>query len=93
MKKKLPPTDSRFRQDQRLMENQEIDLAGEEKHRLEDAQRERAKKNKANGIIPKPLYFEETYDDITGELIYKYKGNYWDMRKKGNFEGLPKIFT
>ena len=45
-----------------------------------------------DGFIPKPLYFDETYDDLTGELIYKYKGNYWDMRNNHQFENLPKIF-
>ena len=92
MKKALPPTDSRFRPDQRLMEYQDIDKAGDEKHRLEEAQRARAKQYKKDGFIPKPLYFDETYDDLTGELIYKYKGNYWDMRYNHQFENLPKIF-
>ena len=92
MKKALPPTDSRFRPDQRLMEYQDIDKAGDEKHRLEEAQRARAKQYKKDGFIPKPLYFDETYDDLTGELIYKYKGNYWDMRYNHQFDNLPKIF-
>ena len=92
MKKVLPPTDSRFRPDQRLIEYQDIDKAGDEKHRLEEEQRARAKKYKEEGFIPKPLYFDETYDDLTGELIYKYKGNYWDMRYKHQFDDLPKIF-
>ena len=92
MKKVLPPTDSRFRPDQRLMEYQDIDKAGDEKHRLEEAQRARAKQYKKDGFIPKPLYFDETYDDLTGELIYKYKGNYWDMRYNHQFDNLPKIF-
>ena len=92
MKKVLPPTDSRFRPDQRLMEYQEVDKAAEEKHRLEEEQRARAKQYKKEGFIPKPLYFDETYDDLTGELIYKYKGNYWDMRYNHRFENLPKIF-
>ena len=92
LKKVLPPTDSRFRPDQRLMEYQDIDKAGDEKHRLEEEQRARAKKYKEEGFIPKPLYFEETYDDLTGELIYKYKGNYWEMRNKHQFDDLPKLF-
>ena len=85
MKKILPPTDSRFRPDQRLMEYQDLEKAADEKHRLEEEQRARAKKYKEEGFIPKPLYFEETYDDLSGELIYKYKGNYWEMRNKFSF--------
>ena len=92
MKNVIPPTDSRFRPDQRLMEYQDIDKAGDEKHRLEEEQRARAKKYKEEGFIPRPLYFDETYDDLTGELIYKYKGNYWEMRNKHQFNDLPKLF-
>ena len=92
MKNCLPRTDSRFRPDQRLMENQEIEEAGEEKHRLEEKQRAAARQMKKDGIIPQPMYFEETYDDITGELIYKYKGGYWEDRKNKNFEKFPDIF-
>ena len=92
MKKVLPPTDSRFRPDQRLMEYQDFDKAGDEKNRLEEEQRARAKQYKKDGFIPRPIYFDETYDDLTGELIYKYKGNYWDKRYKHQFDDLPKIF-
>ena len=92
MKYVLPPTDSRFRPDQRLMEYQDFEKAGDEKHRLEEAQRARARKYKEEDFIPRPLYFDETYDDLTGELIYKYKGNYWEMRNKRQFDDLPKIF-
>ena len=92
MKTALPPTDSRFRPDQRLMEEQKIEEASDEKHRLEEKQRATAKKNKKEGIIPKPRYFEETYDDLTGELIYKYKGGYWEDRKNKNFKDFPDIF-
>ena len=35
----LPPTDSRFRPDIRKMEEGDIDLAGQEKNRLEEKQR------------------------------------------------------
>lgn len=35
----LPPTDSRFRPDIRKMEEGNIDIAGEEKNRLEEKQR------------------------------------------------------
>jgi hypothetical protein len=59
---------------------------------LEDKQRKDRKEEEKKGIINKPLYFEETYDDISGELIYVYKGNYFDDRKNQNFHHLPDIF-
>jgi len=80
LKKVLPPSDSRFRPDQRALENQEIDLASNEKHRLEEKQRSRRKENEKLKIKHKPIYFDETYDDDTGELIYLYKGNYFEDR-------------
>ena len=92
MKNVLPKTDSRFRGDQRLMEYQKFDEAGIEKTRLEEKQRKKRKENEKNGIHPIPRYFVETYDDITGELIYKYKGNYFEDRKNNNFKDIPDLF-
>ena len=92
MKQKLPRTDSRFRGDQRLMEYQKFDEAQIEKVRLEEKQRKKRKENEKEGKHPLPRYFEETYDDITGELIYKYKGNYFEDRKNNNFKDLPDLF-
>ena len=92
MKYALPRTDSRFRPDQRFMEYQDIDKAGDEKIRLEEKQRKVRKENEEKGIIPRPMYFDETYDDLTGELIYRYKGTYFDDRKKRNFSHFPDIF-
>ena len=39
----LPPTDTRFRKDQRLLEELRLDEADQEKIRLEEAQRSRQK--------------------------------------------------
>ena len=92
MKIKLPHTDSRFRPDQRLMEFQKIDEAALEKERLENKQRKARKIDKRNGVINKPYFFDETYDDITGELIYIYKDNYFEKRKNMDFSDLPDLF-
>ena len=92
MKIKLPHTDSRFRPDQRLMEFQKIDEAALEKERLENKQRKARKIDKKNGVINKPYFFDETYDDITGELIYIYKDNYFEKRKNMDFSDLPDLF-
>ena len=92
MKSKLPHTDSRFRPDQRLMESQKIDEAAIEKERLENKQRNARKIDQKNGVIHKPIFFDETYDDITGELMYVYKGNYFDKRNSHDFSDLPNLF-
>ncbi len=49
------PTDSRFRPDQRLLENGKIDEASNEKFRLEEKQRAARKKREASHVIYKPL--------------------------------------
>jgi hypothetical protein len=92
LKKVLPPSDSRFRSDQRALENQDIDLATSEKHRLEEKQRAQRKENEKLKVKHNPLYFEETYDDISGELIYKYKGSYFDDRKARRFNKFLDLF-
>ena len=52
MKNVLPPTDSRFRPDQRLLEQGDLEKAQQEKLRLEQKQREFLKAN-----TPMPLHF------------------------------------
>jgi oxysterol-binding protein-related protein 3/6/7 len=92
LKQVLPPSDSRFRPDQRALEVQDIDLATSEKHRLEEKQRTRRKENEKNKIKHKPIYFDETYDDLSGELIYKYKGNYFDDRNAKRFDKFIDLY-
>lgn len=58
LKHKLAPTDSRFRQDQRALEEGDIDLAAKEKHRLEEKQRRARKIRKDEGDEWEPRYFE-----------------------------------
>lgn len=92
LKNALPRTDSRFRPDQQMVEFQQMDEAGDEKHRLEEKQRKKRAENQKNGIIVRPMYFNETYDDLTGELIYKYKGTYFNDRLNKSFDHFPDIF-
>eukprot|EP00330_Aristerostoma_sp_ATCC50986_P000466 CAMPEP_0114594506 /NCGR_PEP_ID=MMETSP0125-20121206/16163_1 /TAXON_ID=485358 ORGANISM="Aristerostoma sp., Strain ATCC 50986" /NCGR_SAMPLE_ID=MMETSP0125 /ASSEMBLY_ACC=CAM_ASM_000245 /LENGTH=306 /DNA_ID=CAMNT_0001794879 /DNA_START=1332 /DNA_END=2252 /DNA_ORIENTATION=+ len=93
MVKKLPPTDCRLRPDQRALEYGNNDLAKSEKHRLEEKQRARRKELKEKNEVHKMFWFQETTDSITGEKIYKYKGNYWEKREKGDFKDCLDLFT
>jgi hypothetical protein len=92
MKTCLPPSDTRFRPDQRFLEMQDIDMAGKEKHRLEEKQRSTRKHRETNKISYKPIYFQETYDDLSGELIYMYKGGYFEDRQKKDFSKFKEIY-
>ncbi len=92
LQKTLPRTDSRLRPDQRALENQDLDLAGSEKHRLEEKQRARRRENERHKRVHKPLYFTETYDDLTGELVYLYTKDYWEDKKIGKLDHFPDIY-
>ena len=93
LKSTLPPTDSRLRPDQRALENHNLELAANEKNRLEENQRARRKENeKKKNYKSLPVYFRETYDDLTGELIYEFNGKYWEDRKNKNYSNLIEIF-
>jgi hypothetical protein len=91
---KLPPTDSRFRTDQRCLEEGELERANGEKKRLENKQRTRMNLMKKNKEDYKPRYFEEENDEDTkGNLIsFRYIGGYWKDRKKQNWAGMPDLF-
>ena len=82
------PTDSRHRPDQRLMENGSWDESNEEKVRLEELQRERRRSNQD----VKPTWFSRKKDELTGEIIYKYTGNYWECKSAHDFSKCPTIF-
>jgi hypothetical protein len=92
MKEYIPHSDSRFRTDQRALESQNLELAASEKHRLEEKQRHKRKEMEKSHQTHKPVYFEETYDELDGELIYKYVKDYWKDREKKNYSHLNDIF-
>ncbi|KAL0408545.1 UNVERIFIED_CONTAM: Oxysterol-binding protein-related protein 1D [Sesamum radiatum] len=84
LQKKLPPTDSRLRPDQRHLENGEYELANAEKLRLEQLQRQ-ARKLQDRGW--KPRWFQKDEDGC-----YRYMGGYWEAREKQKWDEIPDIF-
>lgn len=90
----MPPTDCRFRPDQRALENGDFKLASSEKHRLEEKQRAVRRYREKNNIIPKPFYFDEyTNPEDPEKTYYKYNGKYWEEdRLKRDWSRLPDIF-
>jgi hypothetical protein len=88
----LPPTDSRLRPDQRLLESGEIDKAEATKARLEERQRSRKKVRESHGNEWKPQFFEKVAGD--GEELWrlKEKGGYWERRVKGDWGGVEEVF-
>lgn len=80
---KLPPTDSRLRPDIRAYEYGDVKLAGEEKQKLEVAQRARRKENQDLKREWKPLWFE--YQRTGEETFSRFKGEYWKCKETGKW--------
>ncbi len=92
LKPHLAPTDSRFRPDQRALENGDIKLASDEKFRLEELQRAARKYREQTKTEYKPAYFVEKEDEVTKEKTYIFNGKYWKDRELKNWGHLPKIY-
>lgn len=84
----VAPTDSRHRPDQRLMEEGDWDASNREKVRLEEIQRERRRLNEDVS----PVWFSRQKDDITGESVFSYTGNYWECKKAQDWSKCTSIF-
>lgn len=79
----LPPTDTRFRPDQRALEEGDLTTAETLKLQLESMQRERRKRREELNIKYEPRWFSNSKDDT-----WQYNGKYWDIRKNQGFANL-----
>ncbi|XP_048367624.1 oxysterol-binding protein-related protein 3 isoform X3 [Sphaerodactylus townsendi] len=79
----LPPTDSRFRPDQRLLEEGNIEAAEVQKQRVEQLQRDRRKVLEENNIEHQPRFFRKSADDS-----WVSNGTYLELRKNPGFSKL-----
>ncbi|XP_018603552.2 oxysterol-binding protein-related protein 1 isoform X2 [Scleropages formosus] len=91
----IPKTDSRLRPDIRAMENGDIDLASEEKKRLEEKQRATRKMRsrsdeewKTRNPALGPRWFHQGPNPHNGSQDWLYSGGYWDR----NYSQLPDIY-
>ncbi|KAI2652953.1 Oxysterol-binding protein-related protein 3 [Labeo rohita] len=83
LKPLLPLTDTRFRPDQRLLEEGDIAGAEEQKERIEVLQRERRRVLQENNMTHSPRFFKRAEDDS-----WVSNGTYWDLRKDPGFSKL-----
>lgn len=79
----LPPTDTRFRPDQKALEEGDIDTAETLKLQLENAQRERRKRREELGITHEPRWFSNPRNDL-----WEYNGKYWELRERPGFSNM-----
>ncbi|XP_052761403.1 oxysterol-binding protein-related protein 1-like [Mya arenaria] len=88
MQDTLPPTDSRLRPDVRILEQGNIEVAGEEKHRVEEKQRSARKDRKKRNVEWSPLWFQFGKNQVTEKEDWIYNGKYWDRE----WSQCPDIF-
>nr|XP_040146827.1 oxysterol-binding protein-related protein 3 [Ictidomys tridecemlineatus] len=79
----LPPTDTRFRPDQRFLEEGNIEEAEIQKQRIEQLQRERRKVLEENNVEHQPRFFRKSSDDS-----WVSNGTYLELRKDLGFSKL-----
>uniref|UniRef100_A0A8C4EPU4 Oxysterol-binding protein n=1 Tax=Dicentrarchus labrax TaxID=13489 RepID=A0A8C4EPU4_DICLA len=84
----IPQTDCRLRPDIRAMENGDIDLASEEKKRLEEKQRATRKNRSKSDEEWKTRWFQQGQNPHTSSQDWLFCGGYWDRK----YSQLPDIY-
>ncbi|CAN9500661.1 unnamed protein product [Ophioblennius macclurei] len=84
----IPQTDCRLRPDIRAMENGDIDLASEEKKRLEEKQRAARRNRSKSDEDWKTRWFQQGPNPHTSSQDWLFSGGYWDR----TYSQLPDIY-
>lgn len=85
----IPPTDSRYRPDLRHFDDGDFNKATDEKHRVEEKQREKRQKNSNFQANWQPLWFDKKqHDSATDEETFTFNHKYW----KRDFSKCPHLY-
>ncbi|XP_036985969.2 oxysterol-binding protein-related protein 6 isoform X6 [Artibeus jamaicensis] len=84
LKDLLPPTDARFRPDQRFLEEGNLEAAAAEKQRVEELQRSRRRYMEENNLEHIPRFFKKVIDANQREA-WVSNDTYWELRKDPGF--------
>ncbi|XP_071317904.1 oxysterol-binding protein-related protein 7 isoform X1 [Trachinotus anak] len=90
LKPLLPPTDSRLRPDQRMLEEGKVDEADIKKDELEEIQRERRKELAKKGQEHTPRFFKKAKDSC-GRDVWLTNGTYWKLRENPGFAKIENL--
>uniref|UniRef100_UPI003AB0F1F9 oxysterol-binding protein-related protein 7-like isoform X1 n=1 Tax=Centroberyx gerrardi TaxID=166262 RepID=UPI003AB0F1F9 len=90
LKAVLPPTDTRFRPDQRILEEGKVAEADKKKDEVEEKQRERRKELAKRGEEHIPRFFRKTLDEA-GREVWLYNGTYWKLREEPGFANTENL--
>lgn len=77
----LPSTDARLREDARALAANNIKLAGKEKARIEEKERQKRRERDASGKKWAPSLFKKVQDDVL-EYKWVYAANYWEEKEQ-----------
>nr|XP_040032932.1 oxysterol-binding protein-related protein 7 isoform X2 [Gasterosteus aculeatus aculeatus] len=90
LKPLLPPTDSRLRPDQRLLEEGKVEEADRKKDDIEEFQRERRKELNKKGKEHVPRFFRKAKDSC-GRDVWLSNDSYWKLRENPGFANTENI--
>uniref|UniRef100_A0A8C6U9M0 Oxysterol-binding protein n=1 Tax=Neogobius melanostomus TaxID=47308 RepID=A0A8C6U9M0_9GOBI len=90
LQKVLPPTDTRFRPDQRLLEEGKVTEADKKKEEVEQKQRESRKELTKRKEQHMPRFFNKSVDD-SGQEVWLYNGTYWKTRDNPGFAATENL--
>lgn len=89
---KLPPSDTRFRPDQRMMEWGRVEDAEAEMMRLVERQRETRAAFEATGQEWQPRWFRQLAHLKDSGDEWQFTGHYWDAREKRDWSNVPQLW-
>ncbi|XP_026207371.1 oxysterol-binding protein-related protein 7 [Anabas testudineus] len=90
LKPLLPPTDTRLRPDQRMLEEGKVDEADTKKDEIEEIQRERRKELAKRGEEHIPRFFKKAKDSC-GRDVWLTNGTYWKLRENPGFANTENL--
>lgn len=90
--KSLPKTDTRYRPDQKFLEEGNIDGAETEKQRIEQMQRDRKKQREESKQEYYPLFFKKVVNQKKDES-WIFNGQYWKKRQDPGFANCSEIIS
>uniref|UniRef100_A0A8C5CSQ5 Oxysterol-binding protein n=1 Tax=Gadus morhua TaxID=8049 RepID=A0A8C5CSQ5_GADMO len=90
LKTLLPPTDSRLRPDQRMLEDGMVEESDKKKDELEEMQRERRRQMTKRGEEHIPRFFKQGRD-AAGRDVWETNGSYWKLREKPGFANVERM--
>jgi len=76
----LPTSDSRLRDDVKALQALNMKLAGKEKNKIEESERQKRREREERGLKWAPVYFKKKPGETDKETRWKYVGNYWEER-------------